>query len=163
MKKTFLIILSCVLSVVLLCGTLTACRDDDPSKEPIIGTWLCEDTENGAAYYVEISAKEYDKSDPSTKTSLNWTLYRVLDWYDRLLKKATDLNIDQEVKGRYSVFCDFRSIYNIRDDYDVEMSGKDTFIVTGTYSGSSIPEDIRLEFKRTTITAEQFEAQYLNG
>lgn len=93
---------------------------------------------------------------------MNWTLYRVLDWYDRLLKKSTDLNIDKEVKGRYSVFCDFRSIYNIRDDYNVEMSGNDTFIVTGTYSGSSIPEDIRLEFKRTTITAEQFEAQYLN-
>lgn len=162
MKKVFFVILTCVLSICLLCGVLTACGDDEPSKEPIIGTWLCDDTESGAAYYVEITAKDYDESDPSTKTTLNWTLYRVLDWYDRVLEKTTDLNIDQESEGKYQVFCDFRGIYNIRDNYDVEMSGTDTFIVTGTYSGSSIPEDIRLEFQRTTITVEQFKTQYLN-
>lgn len=61
MKRVILAVLSCVFSVVLLCGTLTACTDDDPSKEPIIGTWLCEDTENGAAYYVRSRQKSMMK------------------------------------------------------------------------------------------------------
>lgn len=163
MKKTFLIILSCVLAVVLLCGTMTACTDDDLSKDPIVGTWFCADMEYGAAYYVEISAKEYDENDPNTWYGLDWTLYKVFDWSDRVSKTTANLWINQEIEGKYTVSSDFRGSGGRRDDYDVEMSGNDTFIVTGTYRGSSIPEDIRLEFERTAMTAEQFEAQYLNG
>lgn len=154
MKKTFLIILSCVLSVVLLCGTLTACTDER-SNDPIIGTWVCESTEDYAVYYVEISAKEGDDS------HLNWAMYGSFvyetnphnnKWREY---QTTDLGINPKVSGRYSLSTAFSHSSNAL--YQVNMAGDNVFEVTGNQFSVS---DRRYEFERTELTLEQFKEQY---
>ena len=72
-----------------------------------------------------------------------------------------DLNINPKYEGKYSLYCDFKTTYNIRNDYKIEMSTSDTFVVTGTYT-DIYEKDLRLEFNRSSLTADQFETQYLN-
>lgn len=157
MKKTFLIIFSCVLSVVLLCVALAACDDDDPnpSEEPIIGTWLCEDTENGAVYYVEISAKERDDN------HLNWTMFGAFiyeknphnnEWREY---GTIDLGINPKISGRYSLQSQFEGSLNAL--YQVDISGDSTFEVKGDQFAVS---DVKYEFERTELTLSQFKEQY---
>lgn len=157
MKKTFLIILSCVLSIVLLCGTLTACTDER-SNDPIIGTWLCVDEDSYYAYYVEITVPQ---SDDEPDFMLSFKMYAAAPDKDELVdwERPFQLSIDQNTEGKYRLFATFiPGVAN--DDYEVEMQGNDSFIAIGdegTYRSG------RHEFHRTTMTLEQFEAQYLNG
>lgn len=166
MKKRLFIFLSCVISIVLICAMFAACTDDEKTKnssdkDPIIGTWLCSDTDDGSAYFVEISAKEYDENDKTSQYRLNWKMYRVFEWRDTMDVVTEDLNINPKYEGKYSLYCDFKTTYNIRNDYKIEMSTSDTFVVTGTYT-DIYEKDLRLEFNRSSLTADQFETQYLN-
>ena len=155
MKKTFLIILSCVLSVVLLCGTLTACTDDERDNDPIIGTWICESTEDYAVYYVEVSAKEGDDS------HLNWAMYGSFvyetnphnnRWREY---RVTDLGINPKISGRYSLQSPFSGSSNAL--YQVDMAGDNDFEVEGDQVAV---DNKKYEFKRTELTLDQFKEQY---
>lgn len=158
MKKVVLIVLSCVF--ILGCfACFSACGDDDLSKDPIIGTWFCKDSTDNSVYYIEITEK--DRQDKNAKYALNWNLYKIFDWSDEMFEKSSDLRVNSEEKGKYTVFCDFKTVNNIRENYQVEMNGNDSFIVTGKYT-EIYEKDLRLEFTRTALTVEQFEAQYLN-
>mgnify|MGYP006886388497 CR=1 FL=1 len=157
MKKAILIILTCVFSVVLLCGTLTACGDDDLSNDPIIGTWLCDDEDSYYAYYVEITVPQ---SDDEPDFMLNFKMYAAAPDKDELVdwNRPFQLSIDQNTEGKYRLFATF--IPEVaKDSYEVEMQGNDGFVATGD---EGIYRSGRHEFKRTSLTLEQFEAQYLN-
>ncbi len=157
MKKTFLIILSCVLSIVLLCGTLTACTDER-SNDPIIGTWLCKDEDSYYAYYVEITVPQ---SDDEPDFMLSYKMYAAAPDKDELVdwERPFQLSIDQNAEGKYRLFATFiPGVAN--DNYEVEMQGNDSFVAIGD---EGIYRSGRHEFHRTTMTLEQFETQYLNG
>lgn len=157
MKKTFLIIFCCVLSVVLFCGTLTACSDDVRKKDPIIGTWLCEDEDSYYTYYVEISVPQSDEPD----FMLSYKMYAAAPDKDELVdwEHPFQLSIDQNAEGKYRLFATF-SPGVTNHNYDVEMQGNDSFVAIGD---EGIYRSGRHEFHRTTMTLEQFETQYLNG
>lgn len=162
-KKILLIILSCV----FIFGStvcLSACNSNSDSNgnklntsDQIVGTWLCEDDSDNMAYYVEITTKENDKY------NLDWKMYLTFDWSGELYEKqVADLAVNSKIKGKYQVFIDFKSTYNMRDFYSVELTAADTFIVNGTYKESTSTKELKLTFSRTTLTKEEFTAQYVN-
>lgn len=157
-RGKFCVMIAVVLAAMLLTFVFTACTDER-SNDPILGTWLCEDEDSYYAYYVEITVPQ---SDDEPDFMLSFKMYAAAPDKDELSidrERPFQLSIDQNTEGKYRLFATFIPGV-VNDDYEVEMQGNDCFVAIGD---EGIYRSGRHEFHRTTMTLEQFKAQYLNG